>query len=103
MTCRPHGGQTQGSLLRALSDGVKCPGERQPFVLPTRLEVAWRGCSDYIINDVPTLNGGGPICKVCMRVLALFGAPRFTQLSLCALYFSSPLSHGTTSVIVADA
>src|SRR2546428_13604434 len=37
--CKPHGGQTQGSLLRALSDDVKCPGECQPLVLPARLRL----------------------------------------------------------------
>src|SRR5207247_2547054 len=33
---------------------------------PTRLDVAWRSDSDYIISDVPTLNGGVPIDTVCM-------------------------------------
>src|SRR2546429_5154834 len=65
-TCKPHGGQTQGSLLRALGGGVKCPGERQPFVLPTRLDVAQRCDSDYIMSDVPTLNGGVAIDRMCI-------------------------------------
>src|SRR5256885_9855518 len=65
-TCKPHGGQTQGSLLRALRGGVKCPGERQPFVLPTRLHVAQPSDSDYIINAVSTMNGGVQIDRVCM-------------------------------------
>src|SRR5437879_2559007 len=37
--CKPHGGQTQESLLRALGGRVKCPGASQPLVPATRLRL----------------------------------------------------------------
>src|SRR5258706_15175419 len=37
---RPHGGQTQGSLLRVLGGDVKYPKRRQLLVLPARLRPA---------------------------------------------------------------
>jgi hypothetical protein len=49
--CKPHGGQTQESLLRALGGRVKCPqGESTPCSGDT-FKVACGGDSDYIIGS----------------------------------------------------
>ena len=56
--CKPHGGQTQESLLRALNDLVKCPGDESTLCSTDTFKVARESDSDYIIGTEFAPNGG---------------------------------------------
>src|SRR5712691_1153167 len=73
--CKPHGGQTQGSLLRALSDDVKCPGERQPLVLPARLRLHDAATAITLWMISQQLMGAFPPDSVRMKLVTFLPQP----------------------------
>src|SRR5712691_354514 len=73
--CKPHGGQTQGSLLRALSDDVKCQTERQPLVLPARLRLHDAATAITLLDDQQTLMEALPPNRLRMKLVAFLPQP----------------------------
>ena len=69
--CKPHGGQTQESLLRALSGRVKCPESVSTPCSGGTFRVASEDGSDYIIVVLFESNGGFSIEKVRAKWVTL--------------------------------